>query len=463
MTEQIPSGKEMDLGLSNTEGTQDTSMSIPVASHADDRPIVNPDISLLDKLKTAYEHALRLSYQPEELSVLQALDAKSHMPHLWATQQIQTMSDEIKTVLLKSSPPFGSEAKLINTENGQFGFYPHFTGASLIRRSLKSSCPAEALSWLEKVMSTTTARGSVINLLWGAPVDQEIEFMNGVKLVPFTSLTETQLAPWRQSSSSSPITSIGGVFGIMPPQSALIKNVSISPFLVKESETEKFLDRTDFIHTGEIFHSIALALTAIGPRTVVSSAKWFVFDDPDLEDARLFKGHSMQPIEIIPHGPSNESLLDVEEAKPLVEAFLSLQGHTLAKTSVALKRLNQSRRRHNVGDQAVELATAFEALLGDNATTEMTHKIKVRSTRLLGGPIENRIRNAAIINKTYSIRSKLVHTGQVKADETETISGQRMVASQIVSEATYLCAQLIRMIILRRTIPDWATFDIVEQ
>jgi len=441
---------------------EDASMSNSVAVPAEAPLIVSRDGSLLERLKTAYENALRLSYRPEEQSVLQALDARSPKLNAWATQHLKSMSDDIKEALLRTGHSFGNETKLINTENGQLGFYPHFVGTALIRRTLKNQCPAEAISWFEKVMNTTTAQGSVINLMWGAPVEQEIEIMDGLKIVPFSSLTETQLGPWQQSNANTPITSIGGLFSITPPQSALIKSVSISPFIVNEDETDQFLDRTDFIKTSEIFNDIALAITAIGPRTVISSSKWFVYDDPDLEEARLFKGHSMQPIEIIPNRPSDESLLYAEEAKPLVEAFLSLQGQTLAKTRVALKRLNQSRRRHNVGDRAVELATAFEALLGDNATTEMTHKIKVRATRLIGGSIEARVRNAAIINKTYSIRSKLVHTGQVNADETETISGQRLHASQIVHEATLLCAQLIRIIILRRAIPDWAIFDILE-
>jgi hypothetical protein len=65
-------------------------------------------------------------------------------------------------------------------------------------------------------------------------------------------------------------------------------------------------------------------------------------------------------------------------------------------------------------------------LVGDKTNNEMTHKVKVRTVRMIGGNLEERRRNAAIVNKAYSVRSKMVHTGVVEADATETILGERV-------------------------------------
>lgn len=93
----------------------------------------------------------------------------------------------------------------------------------------------------------------------------------------------------------------------------------------------------------------------------------------------------------------------------------------------------------------------------------MTHKIKVRSVRLVGGADEVRTKNAAVINKAYSIRSKLVHTGHVDSAGFETVCGQRMSVSDIIDHTVTMCVDLIKIIIRRGSIPNWSIFDINEQ
>lgn len=205
-------------------------------------------------------------------------------------------------------------------------------------------------------------------------------------------------------------------------------------------------------------------MTVVGPRVPISAAQWFNFDDPDLDLASILSGtRRSQLLEILPNLPGDYPILDPTEAQHIVQGYLALQGDTQHKVRVALQRLNQAQRRRNVGDRALELSTAFETLLGDDATTEMTHKIKVRSARLVGGPDDVRKKNAAIINKAYEIRSKLVHTGHVDPAKFKIVCGQRMSASDIIDHAVTVCVDLIKIIIRRGSIPNWSIFDITEQ
>ncbi|WP_059763593.1 hypothetical protein [Burkholderia ubonensis] len=77
--------------------------------------------------------------------------------------------------------------------------------------------------------------------------------------------------------------------------------------------------------------------------------------------------------------------IDSDAALKLVKNFFALDEHSKKRVRLALKRLNASQRRQSVGDMALELAIAFESLLGDGVPTEMTNKIATRSARLLGG------------------------------------------------------------------------------
>jgi len=167
--------------------------------------------------------------------------------------------------------------------------------------------------------------------------------------------------------------------------------------------------------------------------------------------------------EIVPTRHVEYPILDPDDATALVRAYLQLPAALRLHIGVAIERINLAQRRGNVGDRAVELATALETLVGDNDKSEMTHKVKVRTVRLLGGSTDERLANAAMLSKAYSIRSSMVHTGRVDAQRTETVSGVRVPVSDIVDRALALCVKLATVIIRRGDIPDWRVFDISER
>jgi hypothetical protein len=236
----------------------------------------------------------------------------------------------------------------------------------------------------------------------------------------------------------------------------------IEPFLCTPDDKPE-LPNAQLMATYELHSEIILALTLVGPRVPLQAAHWFTFDDPDLELAILGAARRHQHIEILPSGHGVYPPLDLTEARDVVGGYLALQGSTRNQVRVALKRLNQAQRRHNLGDRAVELSTAFETLMGDKATTEMTHKIRVRSVRLIGGEAAVRRKNASVVTETYKLRSLLVHTGQVNTAGTKAIQGQQMTPSEIIEHTTAMCVDLIKLIVHRGSIPDWSEFDIMEQ
>jgi hypothetical protein len=427
-----------------------------------DVPLALETSPLLEKLTLAYAKARAMRFSPHNLNILDALKSQYVEISTAAGIQLHKLEDGLQDLIVQDEQFFGTNTMMIKTNNGSFGFYPSFVSGPLIRRALLTDSPEEAINWLQKVLRTTSAVGTTTNALWGAPVEQEVILFEGVKIIPIEELPDSPNKQWITKHSlidtQLPVMSM---LSFTPPQSALVVSRKVEPFIV-DPEREPRSPHNDYLQIHELMQNITLVLTVVGPRTVMSSARWFTFDDPDLEHACMFSGRSTQMLEILPNQPSNEPTLNGAEAQEIVLAYLALQSATQAKVRVALQRLSQSLRRHNVGDRAVELATALETLLGDDATTEMTHKIKVRSVRLIGGTNDTRIRNAAIINKTYNIRSKLVHTGRVDAAGSDTICGERVPISYIVEQATRICADVIKIIIRRGLVPDWSIFDITE-
>lgn len=416
-------------------------------------------VSLLDELSSAHQQGSAMKFAAGELGLLDALKSPIIEVSVAAVVELHKLGNKLKELVVKDRRFPGDSVKMVCGDGGASGFYPHFIGTPLVLRALQT-CPEEAIQWLQKVLSTTAADGKSIHVLWGVPVEREILLTNEVKIVPIDELPDSAQKQWIIGHPHhSTGTMVASMLDFTPPKSALVMDRRIEPFTC-DPETQSALPNDDFYRADELLSEITLALTVVGPRASISAAQWFTFDDPDLEQAGTGFGRRGKLHEILPNRPSDYPMLCPEEAQQNVQGYLALHGNTRDKVRVALQRLNQAQRRHSVGDRAVELSIAFETLLGDNGNTEMTHKIKVRSVRLIGGSDEVRMRNAAVINKAYKIRSALVHTGHVNDAQSEGICGQKMSVSDIMDHTTMMCVDLIKIIIRRGSIPNWANFDI---
>jgi hypothetical protein len=233
--------------------------------------------------------------------------------------------------------------------------------------------------------------------------------------------------------------------------------------VVSKPDEDSTEHNKEYLKTHDMFSEITLALTAIGPRVPLQVAHWFTFEDSDLQLANILgSSRSQSLIEILPRFAPNPPPLDPIEGPAVVRAYLALSGITRDVVRVALKRLNQAQRRHDLGDRAVELCTALEALLGDNQKSEMTHKVKSRAARLMGGSVETRRRNAAIIGEAYDVRSSLVHTGRVE-EKTKEIQGETLTRTETIERAINIAINIVKLIIASGSLPTWAEFDVTEQ
>lgn len=377
---------------------------------------------------------------------------QSHAKH-----KVHKLSEGLSDLVVKDGRFLGDVVRFVASNNGGSGFYPKYLGTPLVCRLLELDSPEEAIQWLIKVLHTPKADGQMITVIRGAPVTSPIELTPRLHLIPLSHLPDSPQKQQMTSIASGGPPSVTGIFDWERPSSALVLSYPNHPFLGSPD------DERETNHDQNLIADVILVLTIAGPRIVMHAANWFSFVAPDLEAARPGISWGSQTAEVIPNQNLEEfPPLDAEAARKAVEMFLSLEGRVKAKLAIALSRLRLALSRHSVGDKALEVAIAFETILEDGGNAEMTHKIKVRTARLIGGSVTERERNAAIVGKTYEVRSALVHKGKVDPSKLFTIQHveAKVSADEVVALAIDVCTNLIWTILRRKEIPVWTSFDV---
>ncbi|MGZ0008306.1 hypothetical protein [Burkholderia gladioli] len=416
-----------------------------------------PELNRL--LATALEQIDATQYPNVEKTFIDALKSEDMDVCLGAVNHLHRLTTGIRTALIHDERFHGEKVvHLRNGLGGAMGFYPNLVDQHLVRRAALCGSAEGAVRWLQKVLNSKEATGKLILTLWGVPVQGVIELTDKIKIMPLTALPDSEQTRRLNEAHAHRIPM--SALDFAPPSSALVVERRIAPILVDGSANLP-TDDAELRESYDLVHEVALVLTLVGPRASLPLITWFTFDDPDFEIGGATSMTFMT--EIVPTRVTEYPMLAPEEAVDTVQAYLKLPTGVRRHVRVAIERINQALRRRNVGDRAVEIATAFEALVGDNDKNEMTHKVKVRTVRLIGGSLDERRTNAAIVNKAYAIRSSLVHTGKVDEGATETIVGVRVAVREIVDRALALCVQLTQIIIRRGAVPTWTDFDISDQ
>jgi hypothetical protein len=326
----------------------------------------------------------------------------------------------------------------------------------LISRVRKTGNMDLAVDWLEKVLCTKRAVGQRILALWGITVTDIVHLTEELDFIPISNLPESKMKEKVLNFQFERISS--PTLPFEAPETALVCKVTIDPFISKYPQESQDISNNPYILRENFINEILLALTLIGPRTLIRYISWFQFEDVDLEDARLGQEISYSIPEIMPRIIKNYGAWDIEIAKLTINQYLQLKGTIKKKVQIALERLNQAMRRSNVGDQALEVSIALESLLSDGGS-ENTYKIGLRSSLLLGGEPKDMLHVRAIVGGTYVLRNALVHNGE--ANETIKIIGEgKKESKDVVDEAIIICSKIIRRVLELQEIPNWYEFEL---
>jgi hypothetical protein len=80
----------------------------------------------------------------------------------------------------------------------------------------------------------------------------------------------------------------------------------------------------------------------------------------------------------------------------------------------AIDRISMSMSRDNVVDRAIDLCIALEMMLmaGSSQKAELTFRVALYGSLLLGGNSEDKKKNYELLRNVYKLRSSAVHSGR---------------------------------------------------
>ncbi len=344
---------------------------------------------------------------------------------------------------------------ILRRDNGARRFAAEEAAAAILRRTMRSNDPSEAIKWLLDLLSRNSETGIGVMVLSGISVKEPCQLTKDVMLLPISALPESSAKEWLLRPRD-PAAIPGLPWSLMtPPKAAVTVRETITP-LLHDNRKGDFPSQDDPFRLHSLLDEARLALTVIGPSAPLDEAYWFQFDDSDLNEAAS-GGITTSGLDVLPWPFANEVELDLADAQAVVSRYLSLDGSIRNRLRIALGRLNQALRRRPSGDKAIDLCIALEAILVDGVG-ENTYKVGLRAALLLPCAAADRILSRGLIGALYTVRSAVLHSGLVPK-QVKVVSQGKKTLEEIMSHSTNVCADVVRSLITRGTFPDWYTLE----
>jgi hypothetical protein len=310
---------------------------------------------------------------------------------------------------------------------------------SNIGKSVKKRGVQGTLDWLYKAHRTEKFLSRKYSVMVGVTVAEPVRFSNGVEMLPVEELRPS----WHVDQVKAVYRGPRFLIERTPWHVTGMLRTVEEVFSPNVSE-----HRTEYAE----FHEIALAATVASDEGApVIELSWSEFDDLELEDAEIGKGHMPGRYEGRPPQFENVEIgsLEIE----WIERYLALKGTTKAAMKTAASRLNMAKRRLDDGNKAIDLSTAFEAVLSRAGEQgEMTYKFRLRAALLLADTYEERMAISKQMAELYRVRGKIVHGDTDDAPD----HSKRAIAEWGMKA----CGELLRKILLKGKLPDFARLEL---
>lgn len=272
--------------------------------------------------------------------------------------------------------------------------------------------------------------------LCGVIIHTEIDLPDGMKLVPFSSLPQSEMSDyfkripfWRSMELR---------FHLFPEPTAALVIKDSQGLLLRPNGVP--LPPSD-----TAFREVVQCLTLIGPSAPTAVARWCQVEDWETIPMGGEFGHG--PIfieEVLPREVVPLSELDI---RGLVGQYWALDPLTRRKLDLPLQRLNLALKRQNKIDSAVELRVALEALLIPQKVKYISEKIRTRGAELIGKTPQEKDAITQRLRAVYGTCSSAIHTGALDSEKDK----------EILRDGLELCASLIKAIIDHGSMPNWSS------
>ncbi len=317
--------------------------------------------------------------------------------------------------------------------------------------------PDATIKALEIPTSKNKANLSVIYTLQGISVNEPVQITESTHLVPYDHLPDSYQKNQIKNFLKSPDAILFS--RNLKPECAIVSKNNLNPFLNSKNQKadDKKKHAKDLIEkTQNELEQMVYLLSVIGPCSPDVLYQWINYsDDTPLGDAAM--GLSLRLSEITPHFIL--SLLkrahwnfDPVQAKVLINKYGELSEQIQHRLKLPIGRLRNSIKRNYIGDMAIEIGIALEALLLPDTNVELGYRLSQRVAYFFNDDPERRDHVKKVIKTYYrDIRSVAVHGGEIK--KVKGIPNRDPM--QIQCETIEICADIIKKIIMSGKYPDW--------
>ena len=391
------------------------------------------------------------------------------------TKALARYSEIQNTDLYKSVPESVREEKTAHETSRDIGTLlaaqPEFRPDRIIDTGLASAVFAPALvqqgrrrgtvaavEWLQKILSTRKARGFNVQALYGIRVASVTPLVNDINLISFDGLPASrQKQGLLEHPSLSPYHP-PPFYAFTKPSAALIVPAERTLFFVRP-DTAQIQEPSIRVDWKTKFDDIRHCLAFSHTEPIISGPSWFQYEDSDFEEVGFVRfAASIPHQEVVPMLTPEPGEMDLRRAAEIVRAYYDLDKVARQKVRTAMERVHLAFIRSSPANKALELSIALETLLVDSLG-EHTFKISLRAALLTTDDIKTRATNRAIIHAAYTVRNKLVHTGE-STNEVKVMGKGKVPSRDVAKRATAITISVIQSVLTSGKLPDWSNVEL---
>jgi hypothetical protein len=310
----------------------------------------------------------------------------------------------------------------------------------------------------EKIYRVVTTRNASISLytaVWGAAVSESANISDHLSIHPFEEQLTRQASEFTNEGLANPVRFLGAYRTAVdgPPRSALRNRFADFPFLSDNPANQSNLAQ-DLI---EQSNNACLSLVTFGTLSSIVDLSWFEYEESALDDVWYESNRFWRMPEVLPTTvrPTPVNLPSFVSAHG---ALMGLPRQQQSKLMSSIKRFDLSLARRSVGDQAIDLCTAFEQLLGSGGEGGISWSNGLRCAALIGGNNATRLATRDTVHMLYRIRNNWVHGGEAGPTVTSKTMGVVPTADAI-QRARSIYSDMLRVLIAAGDNVDWFALE----
>ncbi len=310
---------------------------------------------------------------------------------------------------------------------------------------------------IHQVITTREAPICYFTAVWGAEITHAVDIAEDLSIHPFAEQLAREAGEFSKDGIGSPVRFLGAYRSAItgPPRVALRIRRDRFPFLSNNAGMQSAIAQ-DLIDRA---NTACLSIAAFGTQSSLVDLSWFEYEERALDDVWYESSRFWRMPEVLP-ATVHSVPVNIDAFVASYRALAALPPRRQSKLLSSIKRFDLSLARRNVGDQAIDLCTAFEQLLGSGGDGAISWSNGLRCAALVGGNDANRLATRDIVQLLYRIRNNWVHGGDIGQNVKSKTMGALPV-QDVIQRARFIYSDMLRALMRVGDDVNWFALETI--